>query len=218
MVESVAMTAILFDVDGVLIDSWMAYRTVWSRWAAFHGLDAEVVWAATHGRRPGETVAEVATYLDPVAERLALDRLVGDAERDFVAFPGATALLAELPAGRWAVVTSGAARPTRHRLARTGLPVPEVLVGGDDVPVGKPDPECFLLAARRLGVAPAAALVVEDSPAGIAAAHAAGMQALAVTTTHTAEQLTGADVVVPDLEAAREHVRRWLRPGPISCG
>ncbi|WP_091543882.1 HAD-IA family hydrolase [Modestobacter sp. DSM 44400] len=204
------MTVVLFDVDGVLIDSWAAYRTVWGAWAATHALDADTVWTAIHGRRPEETVRDVAAHLDPTVERLVLDRLVVGAEPQFRAFAGAADLLDGLPVGRWAVVTSGSGSATRERFLRNGLPLPDVLVGGEDVDAGKPDPECFLRAARRLQVAPRAALVVEDSPAGVAAARAATMRVLAVAATHRAEELAAADVVVPDLPAAAELVHRWL--------
>jgi len=205
-----AVPGVLFDVDGVLVDSLVAYRAVWSQWAARHGLDAEVVWAATHGRRPEETVADVAGHLDPLVERIGLDRLVVAAEHRFVAVPGAAGLLTGLPSDRWGVVTSGDATRTRARFTRLGLPLPDVLVGGDDVARGKPDPAGFLLGARRLAVPPAEVLAVEDSPAGLAAAHAAGMPTIGVASTHPADRLTGADVVVADLAAAAEHVQTWV--------
>jgi sugar-phosphatase len=151
--------AVLFDVDGVLLDSYVGYREVWSRWCAARDLDIEIVWAATHGRRPVETVAEVAAHLDPAAEYEFLKLLLASVHELFPAFPDAPALLRSLPPGRWGVVTSGERTSLLGRFREAGMPEPSVLVDGQDVSRGKPSPEGYLRAAELLAVEPDACLV-----------------------------------------------------------
>jgi len=115
------------------------------------------------------------------------------------AVPGALEIIATLEPNRWAVVTSGPRGLMEARLRTAGLPVPRVMVTAEDVAAGKPDPEGFVMAAAALGVPPSNCVVVEDSPAGVAAGKAAGAFVVAVTTTHDASALTAADRVVEDL-------------------
>jgi sugar-phosphatase len=126
--------------------------------------------------------------------------------------PGAAALLARLPARHWAVVTSGVRAVALARLRACALPVPPLLVAADEIERGKPDPEGYLTAARRLGMAPADCVVIEDAPPGVAAAGAAGMRCVALTTTHAAPALGGADVVVPTLAELRVEVAADATP------
>ncbi|WP_143087238.1 HAD-IA family hydrolase [Geodermatophilus ruber] len=204
--------AVLFDVDGVLVDSYTAYRRVWDRWASLRGLEPDVVWAATHARRPLETVAEVAPLLDPAAEYTLLRKYVAGEGNAFPLYPGAAALLAELPLAEWAIVTSGRSATVCSRLTAGGAPSPMVLVDTEAVTRGKPDPEGYLLAARLLGVDPASCLVVEDAPAGVEAGLAAGMRVLALATTHEAAVLVRAHEVAASLHRAAPLIRNWLGP------
>lgn len=204
------MRAVLFDVDGVLLDSYAGYREVWSRWCALRGVDVELAWAATHGRRPVDTVAEVAPHLTPEDEYLVLKALLMEVGERSPAFPAAAPLLKDLTPGSWGVVTSGQRRTVLSRFAASGLPGPAVLVDGDDVTEGKPSPEGYLRAARLLGARPSHCLVVEDAPAGVRAGRAAGMTVLGIASTHSPEELTAADVVVPSLADAVPRVRGWL--------
>jgi mannitol-1-/sugar-/sorbitol-6-phosphatase len=161
------------------------------------GLDADEVMAIAHGRRTEDTLRELGFSDDLAAE---VDRVEGaeiaDAS-DVTAFAGAAGAIASLPPTAWAVVTSGTRGLATARLAAAGLPLPAVLVTADDVAAGKPDPEGYLEAARRLGVPPADCLVIEDAPAGVQAALAAGMRVVALPTTHTAEELAAATLVAP---------------------
>jgi len=121
--------------------------------------------------------------------------------------PGAHALLSALPADRWAVVTSGDRPVAEHRVRHVGLPVPTVMVCGDEVARGKPDPEGYLAAAAKLGIAPADCVIVEDAPSGVEAAHNAGMRVIAVTTTHSAAEVSAADAVTDTLSALTVRIR-----------
>jgi mannitol-1-/sugar-/sorbitol-6-phosphatase len=191
----------VLDVDGVLVDSTAAHRRVWDAWARMRGLDPAVVWRATHGRRPEDTVAEVARGLDPAAERAVLDELLAREEDAIGAMAGAHALVTAIAGAPWAIVTSGDRAVTTARLRRLGLAEPPVAVFGEDVDRGKPDPEGYERAVELLGAAPAACVVVEDAPAGVAAARAAGCRVLAVATTHPRAELAAADEVLDDLVA-----------------
>ncbi len=178
--------AVLFDLDGTLVDSTASVLRNWRRVAALLGRDGEDLVGNLHGI-PGRQVLRM---IEPglSEERIReLDRVLIDGEvadtRDVVPTQGARQLLEAVPTGRWAIVTSGTRRLALARLGAAGLPVPEIMVTADDVRVGKPDPEPFLLAARSLGLPPERCLVVEDAPAGVTAARAAGCQVLGVLTT-----------------------------------
>jgi len=194
------VTAILFDIDGTLVDSTPVVERTWRTWAAKRGMDAEAILRVCHGRRSEDTIAD----LLPPSER---DEAVAELAHmeltdldDVTALPATTALLPTLPLDRWAAVTSGSQQLMRARLAAAGLPVPKVLIGAGDVRRGKPDPEGYLKAAAALGVDIRQCLVVEDAPAGLAAGRAAGARTLGVATSHDADELT-ATAVIPDLTA-----------------
>jgi sugar-phosphatase len=202
-VKTLKCGALLFDLDGVLVDSGSSTERAWRLWAKKHGLDAAEILDLAHGRRTVETVRLVAPHLSAedeaeMLENIEVEDVVGVGE-----IPGAAELLRELPAECWAVVTSGTWRLATARLRQMSLPVPRVLVTAEDVTNGKPDPECYLKAARHLAVAPGDCVVVEDAPAGIEAAHAAGMRAIAVTTTHSAAEVSAAEVCVQSLGRVR---------------
>ncbi|MEU0690575.1 HAD-IA family hydrolase [Streptomyces uncialis] len=204
--------AVLFDVDGVLLDSTATHHRIWTSWAKLRRLDADAVWQQTFGRRPEDTVREVAPHLDPAAERHVLNelmRLEGDA---FPPVKGADDLLASLRPESWAIVTSGSRQPVHQRFGRAGLPLPRVQVYGEDVLNAKPHPEAYLLAAR-LGTEPSRCLVVEDAPAGAAAGKAAGCTVIGITTTHEATQLLHADACVSSLTELKPCISSLLGGG-----
>ena len=195
--------AVLFDLDGVLVESREATERAWLEWASRHGIDAAELRAAMHGVRSVEVVRALRPELDAVAESEAVERSQADDVEGLRAIPGAREALAALREDRVAVVTS-ATWPLAHaRLDAVGIPLPAVTVFAGDVARGKPDPEGYLTAARRLGVDPAETVVVEDSPPGIEAGRAAGAATVAVTTTHRAEAVEAADVVIATLEELR---------------
>ncbi len=189
-------------MDGVLVDSRSVVERTWRRWAGRHGLDAEGLIRAAHGRRTMETLREMAPALAFADEVAWLDAAELEDFAGIVAVPGAVDVTGTLPEDRWAVVTSAGRELAERRLATAGVRVPPVLVSSEDVSRGKPEPDGYLLAARRLGQQAGRCLVVEDAPPGIAAAGAAGMRVLALSTTHPAEGLA-ADRVIPDLTRLR---------------
>jgi sugar-phosphatase len=192
--------ALLFDMDGTLVDSTRAVHASWRRFAARHGYtDIEHLLRVQQGRRPVETLGDFAFLGYDVQQEAALMVAQEHADLDgIVEVPGAGALLRSLPRDRWAVTTSADTVLCGLRMRAAGLPEPPVLISADDVSVGKPDPTCYQVAAHRLGVAPQHCIVFEDAPAGIAAGRAAGATVIAVATTRSGEELNG-DLWVPDL-------------------
>jgi mannitol-1-/sugar-/sorbitol-6-phosphatase len=203
--------AVLFDVDGVLVDSYAAYRRIWTRWALHRGLDPTTVWSHTHGRRPVDTIAVVAPHLDAEAEyRLVRDFMAEEGDA-FPVYPDAAAVLHVLHAEQWGVVTSGRAQTVRQRLHAGGLPDPPILVDSTHVTRGKPHPEGYLRAAELLRTPAERCLVIEDAPAGVEAARTAAMTVIGLTTTHPADQLAHAHHVVSSLTDAKPLIQEWLR-------
>ena len=199
MSSLVRLVTYLFDLDGTLVDSRVVVARHWAIFAERHGLELEPILAVCHGRRTGDTVAEIAPHLDAAAEAAILDAGEEVDVDGLEVVPGAAELIASLGDRGWAVVTSGHRSLAQRRLRAVGLPVPEVMVCGDEVARGKPDPEGFLKAAAALEVDPASCVVVEDAPAGVAAGLAAGARVIALTTTHPATALRDADLVIDDL-------------------
>lgn len=191
--------AILFDLDGVLVDSTPAVARVWGRWALAHSLAPDMVIATAHGRRSIETIRKVAPQLDAAAENVHVERLEIAEREGVTALPGAAHILAALPQDRFAIVTSATRSLAIARLGYAGLPVPQNIISANDVVNGKPSPEPYLKGAGLLGIAPQDCLVFEDTPAGIAAAHAAGMRAAGLVTTYPADDLRQADALIASL-------------------
>jgi sugar-phosphatase len=190
--------AVLFDLDGVLVDSMSAIRTTWVEWGARHGVPSEQIIAAL-SMTGVELVQRFAPELDPVTEAQSIALTQAHGEGEIRPFDGAAELVRSVPHGRWAVVTSGLRVLATGHLASAGLPQPRVLITAEDTRRGKPDPAGYLLAAERLGIDPAACLVIEDAPLGIAAARAAGMHVVAVASTRASDELSQADAVVDRL-------------------
>jgi len=194
---------ILFDLDGVLVDSTPAVARVWHGWAKEHGLVPEEVVRRAHGRPSMTTIRELLPDGDHEKENSEVERReIADVD-GVVPLPGALELLLGLPQEAWTIVTSCTRRLAHVRIAAAGLPVPKMLVTSTDVVRGKPDPEPYRKGAEFLGLAPADCLVVEDAPAGICAGKAAGARVLALRTTSADAELqaAGADWIVDNLGA-----------------
>ena len=209
------VSAVLFDLDGVLVESREATERVWLAWASRNGIDEDALRSAMHGVRSGDVVRALRPDLDAVAEAGDIERAQAEDVAGLAAIPGAVLALRALRGDRVAVVTSGTRALALARLGAVGIEPPPVVVFADDVVRGKPDPEGYLTAARRLGVDPVEALVVEDAPPGIEAAKAAGMAAVALPSTHAREELGRADVVLDSLEALPELLRTRFDAGSV---
>ncbi len=203
--------AVLFDLDGTLVDSSASVLRAWHRVAIALNIPFSAFEPYVHGIPAPEVFATVAPGLSPhEARRLSDEMLVAQAaDTDVTPTPGALAVLRTLPTLRWAIVTSGDLRLALARIAAAGLPMPQVLVTSDDVDTGKPDPACYLIAASRLGFRPDRCLVVEDAPAGVQAGLAAGIPVLGVLSTYPQLEATATvpSLSTVDIRAAAAGIR-----------
>jgi sugar-phosphatase len=189
--------ALLVDLDGTLVDSSAPVRRVWEAFASRHGLHSGEVHRFAQGRPSRETVRLLAPQADHAAEAEAVEAAEVNDTAGVFALPGAPQLLAS---GRaLAIVTSCSTTLALARLRAAGLGPPRVLISSNGLERGKPDPACFLIAARRLHVDPTRCVVLEDAPAGIRAGVAAGATVIALRTTHSDPDLRDAHAVVDDL-------------------
>jgi mannitol-1-/sugar-/sorbitol-6-phosphatase len=195
--------AVLFDMDGVLVDSTPAVARVWTSWALEHGLVPDEVVRAAHGRPSLASIIELLPHGDHEAENRELERREIEDVADVIALPGASQLLQSIPRERWAIVTSATRRLATVRLRSAGLPVPEHMVTSNDIQRGKPFPDPYLKGAEILGVAPMECVVAEDAASGVRSAKAAGARVLGLRTTSRDEELlsAGADWLAEDLSA-----------------
>jgi sugar-phosphatase len=196
--------AILFDNDGVLSDSLAAVNGAWRQWARNHGLDPQPILAHVHGRPARESIARFMPNGDQEAAFADLERLELDTAGDTREIPGARRLTSQVPSDRWIVVTSGSRLLAGARLSTIGID-PPATVTADDVRRGKPDPEPYLAAARKLGFDPSECLVFEDTSTGVTAAKAAGSTVLGVVGPDGGD--IGADHHVRDLTEVEVAVR-----------
>ena len=207
--DMIRCSALLFDLDGVLIDSTPAVQRVWHQWALEHGFDPEAVVHRAHGRPSRTTIRELLPNSDIEREDHEVERREMEDLDGVVLLPGARRLLASLPPEGWTIATSCTRALAEVRLRAAGLPVPETMVTSSDVKIGKPDPEPYLKAAAKLGFAAADCIVVEDAPAGVLAGKAAGARVIAFLTTMIRRHLedAGADWIVQncaDITAYRD--------------
>ena len=197
---SLPFRGVLFDMDGVLVDSTAAVARVWTVWARKHGLDPETVVKIAHGRPSISTIRELLPSANHEAEDREVERMEIEDVEGIVALPGAAELLRMLPTNRYAIVTSATRPLAEVRLRAAGLPVPENLVTARDAKRGKPHPDPYLMGAQLSGVPPVECVVIEDAPSGIRAGKAAGARVVALRTTASDAELqeAGADWVVDD--------------------
>jgi sugar-phosphatase len=190
--------ALLFDLDGVLIDSTPAVARVWHRWAVEHGFNPEEVVARAHGRPSLTTVREYLPQADHEKENREVERREIEDLEGVVPLPGAVYLLSSLPEDRWTIVTSCTRKLAEVRIHAAGLRAPKRMITSNDITLGKPNPEPYLKAASMLGFPIAECLVFEDAPAGIRAGKSAGAKVIAFRTTAQENVLreAGADWVV----------------------
>ena len=189
--------AIIFDMDGVLVDSEVLNEKHWKLWAEKENVSLEWIMSIHHGVPAEQTIATVAPHLDAASEARWFEENLSMDLDGLLAFEGVHQLLAGLPEHKWAIGTSAPKIIAFNRLKYLELPIPEIVVTIDDVEKGKPAPDPYLKVARGLGIKPEQCVVIEDAPAGIEAAKAAGSRVLAIPTTNKTEALSGADAIVP---------------------
>ena len=199
----ISCEGVLFDLDGVLVDSTPAVARVWSWWAKQYGFDPDETVRIAHGRPSIATIRELLPHADHEAENREVERREIEDVEGVIPLPGALELLTMLPLDRWAIVTSCTKRLAHVRIRAAGLPEPRFIVTSDDITRGKPDPEPYLKGAKTLSFSPSDCIVIEDAPAGIRAGKAAQARVVALQTTEGDELLfaAGADVIVKDCAA-----------------
>jgi len=197
--------AVLFDLDGVLVDSTPAVARVWTIWAKRHGFDPDTVVRQAHGKPSIATIRELLPHADHEAENSIVERGEIEDTGGVIPLPGALEILHALPQDRWAIATSCTRRLAEVRIRAAGLPLPKHMITSTDVQRGKPDPEPYIKAAQLLGVVPADCIVAEDAPAGIRAGKASGARVLALRTTAPDPELTqsGATWIINNLASLR---------------
>jgi sugar-phosphatase len=217
--------ALLFDLDGVLVDSTPAVIRVWSRWAIARGFDPTEVVRRAHGRPSIATIRDYLPHANAEVENREVERGEIEDLEGVVPLPGARELLRALPPDRWTIVTSCTRRLAQTRLRAAGLPVPDRFVTCDDIKNGKPDPEPYLKGAAFLGVSAKDCVVVEDAPSGIRAGKAAGARVIACRTTAGEAELrdAGADWIVENCQSisfspsnARDGLRLLLAAAAVT--
>ncbi len=181
--------AVMFDMDGTLVDSTSVVERAWDWWAARHGIPLEAVLSFSHGRPTIATMEHFLSGRDHAAELEEMARFEQTQLEDILAVPGAVQVVHALQNHPWAIVTSAWRALAEARVISAGLPLPKVIVPVDEIRNGKPHPEGFLKAAEELGVAPKDCVVFEDTRPGIEAGLSAGMQVVGLLTTATAHQL-----------------------------
>lgn len=204
-----ATLGVIFDMDGVLVDSGRAHHESWRRLAAELGRPdvSESQFNALFGSRSAEIIAawfderrpDLVKRLDDRKEEIYRNLIRGNLPE----MPGARLLIQSLhrTGARVAVGSSGPPENVALVCAEMGLhPILSAVVTGFDVDRGKPDPQVFLIAAERMGVEPSRCVVIEDAPLGIEAARRAGMKSIALTSSHPAESLAAADRIVDRLD------------------
>jgi len=198
--NSVRFRGLLFDLDGVLVDSTPAVARVWAWWARQHGFDPDETVRQAHGRPSISTIRELLPNVNHEVENKELERREIEDVEDVIPLPGAVELLQAIPPQKWAIVTSCTRLLAEVRIAAAGLPKPKQMITSNDIRHGKPNPEPYLKGAQILGATGTDCVVIEDAPAGIRAGKAAGAHVVAVRTTAGDEELrkAGADWIVDD--------------------
>src|SRR5215472_2700599 len=203
--SEVKCAALLFDLDGVLINSTPTVARVWRRWAIEHGFNPDEVVARAHGRPSLTTVREYLPNADHQAENREVERREIEDLEGVVPLPGALELLASLPLDRWTIVTSCTRPLAEVRIKAAGLPLPRKMITSNDITHGKPDPEPYLKGATLLGFAAEECIVFEDVPAGVRAGKSANARVAAFTSTVQESVLreSGADWVLKNCSDVR---------------
>ncbi len=205
----IEVAGLLFDMDGVLISSIGSVLRSWRLWAKHYGLPNPEKLEIPHGVRAVDIMKQLKPDVDPVEGLKLIEDIEVADTADLKVLAGVKSLLEDLPAHRWAIVTSATRRLMLSRLEAAGLPLPDRIISGDEVKRGKPDPEPYRRGAELLGVSADECLVFEDAPSGVRAGVAAGCKVLGVLGTHSAEELraAGANWIVSSLDKVRTESR-----------
>ncbi|KAI8377249.1 HAD-like domain-containing protein [Blakeslea trispora] len=205
---AIQTSAIIFDLDGTLIDTTPLVERFWTELAIQNNIEPAQILATSHGRRTIETLERWMPHLATQDYVVAFEDKMAMEREGVSLLPGVMNLLSQINPEDWTINTAGTFRMASTRLSQFGIQLPKEMVTGDKLTLGKPHPEGYLLAAKVLKREPSECVVFEDAPAGVQAAIAAGMRCIACTTTHTYDQLkeAGATFIVNRLD--RVHIQK----------
>ncbi len=211
--------AILFDMDGTLMDSSAACARIWGRWAAHYGLNTDEVIHVSHGRRPEDTATIILGEDADIEAAVKLFTIEEAKEKEVKTILGAKELTNSLPHEKWAVVTSSTENIAKERFLHCGIPLPKSLITAEKVANGKPHPEGYLKAAQELNVDIKNCVVIEDAPGGVEAGHNAGAKVIVMATTFKPSQFPN-EMIIYDLTALQfklgENGKIKLKFTPVS--
>ena len=206
---TVEFSALLFDMDGVLVSSIGSVLRSWRKWARHYRLPNADEVTIPHGVRAVDIMKQLKPDIDPVEGLQLIEDIEVVDTADIEVLRGVKPLLESLPHERWAIVTSATRRLLLGRLEAAGLPIPDRIISGDIVERGKPDPEPYRRGAELLGAEPSGCLVFEDAPTGVQAGVAAACRVVGVLGTHSEQELreAGAMWIVESLARVSAQVR-----------
>ncbi len=196
MINRYSCNGFIFDVDATLVNTTLVINNIWKEWAVQKGVEFSIVHPHVHGRKISETLELVGFQYANANEENVVKKIAIKAMELATEIDGALSFVKTIPKCSWAIATSGPRNVAETSLRVSGFELPEIMICGEDVSIGKPHPEPFVLAAENLGLNAMSCVAFEDSPAGVKSAKEAGCFTVAILTSHKESELALADLIV----------------------
>lgn len=198
MIGNKSFQGVIFDVDATLVDTISVINDIWQMWSTDKSIDFATVYPHIHGRKVNETLSYVNQKFNNEDEISKIKFIAIEKMSYAKPISGAVDFVNKIPNHLWGIATSGPYDIAKKSLSASGFILPNVMICGEDVQRGKPNPEPFITAAIALGFAPERCIAFEDSPAGVISAKDAGCYTIALRTSHTDNELYQADTIIND--------------------